>query len=47
MDSETAKLKERDEKYNEQVIEWKKCLGPRKKVHVTFLTYFYFYLNEV
>ena len=32
MDSETAKLKERDEKYNEQVAEWKKSLGPRKKV---------------
>ena len=47
MDSETAKLKERDEKYNEQVIEWKKSLGPRKKVHVTSSTYCYFYLNEV
>jgi hypothetical protein len=32
MDSETAKLKERDEKYTEQVQEWKGSLGPRKKV---------------
>lgn len=32
MDSETAKLKERDEKYNEQVMEWRRSLGPRKKV---------------
>ena len=32
MDSETAKLKERDEKYAEQVQEWRGSLGPRKKV---------------
>jgi phosphoribosyl 1,2-cyclic phosphodiesterase len=32
MDSETAKLKERDEKYTEQVQEWRGSLGPRKKV---------------
>lgn len=31
MESETAKLKERDVKYSEQAIEWRKQLGPRKK----------------
>ncbi len=36
MDSETAKLKERDEKYNEQVLEWRRSLGPRKKVRLRF-----------
>lgn len=34
MASETAKLKERDEKYDEQVLDWKKSLGPRKKVKI-------------
>lgn len=34
MASETAKLKERDEKYDEQVLDWRKSLGPRKKVDI-------------
>ena len=32
MESETSKLKERDEKYTEHVADWKDQLGPRKKV---------------
>ena len=32
MESETAKLKERDEKHQSQLNAWKADLGPRKKV---------------
>ena len=32
MESETTKLKERDEKHAAQVVAWKAELGPRKKV---------------
>ena len=32
MESETTKLKERDEKHATQVVAWKAELGPRKKV---------------
>ena len=32
MESETLKLKERDDKHNGQMMSWKAELGPRKKV---------------
>lgn len=35
MESETTKLKERDEKHQAQVVAWKAELGPRKKVNTT------------
>ena len=34
MESETMKLKERDEKHQSQLAAWKAELGPRKKVRL-------------
>ena len=38
MESETTKLKERDEKHQAQVAAWKAELGPRKKVRYSRVT---------